>query len=221
MGMKYRIINHIMTEEKKEDQIDGQLASAPAGAPESSRAQAFGIFIIELIKIGLLAALTIGLIRYFLFKPFYVKGASMEPNFYDHEYLIVDELSYRFRAPERGEVVVFRYPGNPQEYFLKRVIGLPGERVKISEGHVTIYNSAHPEGVAVEESYLPKDLSTIGEEITTLSDKEYFVLGDNRPNSYDSRRFGPINYDAIVGRAWFRGWPVSRIQTFTTPGFNL
>ncbi|KKW34315.1 MAG: Signal peptidase I [Parcubacteria group bacterium GW2011_GWA2_53_21] len=210
-----------MTENRNIGQFEFKPASGAEVAPGNSRAQAFGIFIIELIKVGLLAALTIGLIRYFLFKPFYVKGASMEPNFYDHEYLIVDELSYRFRAPARGEVVVFHYPGNPKEYFLKRVVGLPGERIKISEGHVTIYNPEYPEGVAVEESYLPKDLATAGEEITTLGDQEYFVLGDNRPNSYDSRRFGPVNLDAIVGRAWFRGWPVARIQTFAAPGFNL
>lgn len=210
-----------MLEEKKKEQLELTPAPAGAGVPGTPRAQAFGVFIIELIKVGLLAALTIGLIRYFLFKPFYVKGASMEPNFYDNEYLIVDELSYRFRAPERGEVVVFRYPGDPSEYFLKRVIGLPGERVKISNGHVTIYNSEHPEGVEVSESYLPKDLATTGDETTTLGDKEYFVLGDNRPNSFDSRRFGPISLDAIVGRAWIRGWPLSRVQTFTTPGFNL
>lgn len=210
-----------MAERKESDQLEDSSAASAAGAPGNSRVQAFGIFIIELIKVGLLAALMIGLIRYFLFKPFYVKGASMEPNFYDHEYLIVDELSYRFRPPARGEVVVFHYPGNTKEYFLKRVIGLPGERVKISEGRVTIYNPEYPEGVAVEESYLSKDLTTAGEEITTLGDQEYFVLGDNRPNSYDSRRFGPVSLDAIVGRAWFRGWPVSRIQTFTTPAFNL
>ncbi len=180
-----------------------------------------GLFILELIKIAVLAGITIGLIRYFLFKPFYVKGASMEPNFYDHEYLIIDELTYRLRLPERGEVIVFRYPGNPKEYFLKRIIGLPGERVKVAEGRVIIYNQAHPEGIEIQESYLPKDLATVGEKITVLGDRKYFVLGDNRPNSYDSRRFGPIDQSLIVGRTWFRGWPFSRLEKFDTPAFNL
>lgn len=180
-----------------------------------------GLFVLEVVKIAALAAVTIVVIRYFLFKPFYVKGASMEPNFYDHEYLIIDELSYRFREPVRGEVIVFRYPNNPKEYFLKRIIGLPGERVKVTEGKVLVYNQAHPEGISIEESYLSEELLTTGEVITTLGEDEYFVLGDNRPNSFDSRRFGPIHESMIVGRAWFRGWPVSRIEKFESPDFNL
>lgn len=180
-----------------------------------------GLFVIEVLKIAVLAAVTIVAIRYFLFKPFYVKGASMEPNFHDHEYLIIDELSYRFRAPERGEVIVFRYPNNPKEYFLKRIIGLPGERVKIAEGKVLVYNQEHPEGITVEEEYLPKDLATTGEKITALGEDEYFVLGDNRANSFDSRRFGSVQKNTIVGRAWFRGWPISRIEKFESPDFNL
>lgn len=184
-------------------------------------AGAAGLFILELVKIVALAFFTIVLVRYYLFKPFYVKGASMEPNFYDHEYLIIDELTYRLREPERGEVIVFRYPGNPKEYFLKRIIGLPGERVKVAEGKITVYNQAHPEGSEVSEAYLPGDLRTSGEQIIQLRINQFFVLGDNRPNSFDSRRFGPIDRGAIVGRAWFRGWPFSRAQLFPAPAFNL
>ena len=180
-----------------------------------------GLIFLELFKIVALAGITILLVRYFLFKPFYVKGASMEPNFSDHEYLIIDELTYRFRLPTRGEVIVFRYPGNPKEYFLKRIVGLPEERIKVAEGKVTVYNAEYPEGIAVDEKYLDKGLETVGEKNITLGKDEYFVLGDNRPNSYDSRRFGPIDRTAIVGRAWFRGWPFSRMQTFKTPDFNL
>lgn len=183
--------------------------------------RATGLFLWEFIKVAALAGLTIIVVRYFLFKPFYVKGASMEPTFLDHEYLIIDEISYRVRAPERGEVIVFRYPENPTEYFLKRIIGLPGERVSIENGKVTIFNAAHPEGVEVHESYLPADLETSGEKVTVLGPDQYFVMGDNRNNSYDSRRFGPIDKSAIVGRAWLRGWPVSRITTFHAPSFNF
>lgn len=178
------------------------------------------IFFLELVKVVLLAAITIGVIRYFLFKPFYVKGASMEPNFYDHEYLIIDELTYRLRSPERGEVIVFKSPGNTDEYFLKRIIGLPGERVKVSNGEIIIYNSSFPEGKAIEESYLPSDLQTTGDKVVELGNEEFFVLGDNRGNSYDSRRFGAINKSSIVGRAWFRGWPFTRMQKFDTPSFE-
>lgn len=181
-----------------------------------------GLFLLELIKVIVLAGITIALVRYFLFKPFYVKGASMEPNFFDKEYLIVDELSYRFRAPERGEVVVFKYPENPKEFFLKRIIGLPGERVKISEGKVTIYNQTHPEGVVLDESYLPSDLLTSGDRtFVPLSENQYFVMGDNRPNSYDSRRFGAVDKSLVVGRVFFRGWPLKRAELIAEPKLNI
>lgn len=180
-----------------------------------------GLFLFEMVKIAVLAGITIGLIRYYLFKPFYVKGASMEPNFYEREYLIIDELSYRFREPQRGEVVVFRYPENPKEYFLKRIIGLPGETIKISGGLVTIYNAEHPEGAAIDEMYLPTDMVTEGDRTIKIGTSQYFLMGDNRSNSYDSRRFGPVDRGLIVGRAWLRGWPVSRAQTFSAPEFNI
>lgn len=178
-----------------------------------------GLALLEFIKVAVLAGITIALVRYYLFKPFYVKGASMEPNFLDHEYLIIDELSYRLHEPKRGEVIVFRYPNNPKEYFLKRIIGLPGERVKVSEGVVTIYNDAHPEGLVIKEEYIDKDVFTEGEKIMSLNKNQYFVMGDNRPNSFDSRRFGPVDENLIVGRTWLRGWPLSRLEIFDTPNY--
>jgi len=187
----------------------------------SKLAQVIGIFFLEIIKVAVLAGITIAFVRYFLFKPFYVKGASMEPNFHEKDYLLIDELSYRFREPERGEVIVFKYPDNPKEHFLKRIIGLPGERIKIAEGEVIIYNNEYPEGFTIDESYLPEDLNTTGERITALKDDEYFVMGDNRGNSYDSRRFGPVTQDYFVGRTWFRGYPFTKIQTFSAPEFDL
>ena len=181
-----------------------------------------GLFLLELIKVAVLAGITIALVRYFLFKPFYVKGASMEPNFFDKEYLIIDELSYRFRAPQRGEVVVFKYPENPKEYFLKRIIALPGERVKVSEGQITIYNQEHPEGVVLDESYLPEDLLTSGDRsFAPLTENQYFVMGDNRPNSYDSRRFGAVDKSLVVGKVFFRGWPFSRAELISEPDLNI
>ncbi|TAN33493.1 signal peptidase I [Patescibacteria group bacterium] len=179
---------------------------------------AVGLFLLELIKVLVLAGVTIVLVRYFLFKPFYVKGASMEPNFYDHEYLIIDELTYRFRPPERGEVIVFKYPENPKDFFLKRIVGLPGERVKVAEGKITIYNQEFPEGKILDEPYLVGDI-TVGEKSTNLGPEQYFVLGDNRANSYDSRRFGAIDKSLIVGRSLFRGWPLNRIEFFKAPTY--
>jgi len=182
---------------------------------------AAALFFLELVKIALLALVTILLIRYYLFKPFYVKGASMEPTFYEKEYLIIDEITYRFREPERGEVIVFRYPENPKEYFLKRIIGLPGETIKITEGKIYIYNQTHPEGVAIDEKYLTDSVKTSGDKIKVLGKNEFFVLGDNRENSYDSRRFGPVDRSLIVGRTWFRGWPLNRMQILEKPDFQF
>jgi signal peptidase I len=187
----------------------------------SSALGAAGLFFLELVKIIVLAGVTIFFVRYFLFKPFYVKGASMEPNFHEKEYLIIDELSYRLHDPKRGDVVVFRPPENTKEFFLKRIIGLPGERVKIAEGRVIIYNQAHPEGVVVNEAYLPHDSTTAGDQTVLLGQNEFFVLGDNRPNSFDSRRFGPIDRSSVVGRTWIRGWPFDRISVLNTPSFNF
>jgi len=178
-----------------------------------------GLALLEFIKVAVLAGITIALVRYFLFKPFYVKGASMEPNFFDHEYLIIDELSYRFHNPSRGDVIVFRYPNNPKEYFLKRIVGLPGERIKIAANQITIYNESNPEGLVLEEKYLSDDILTEGEKIVSLNNNQFYVMGDNRPNSFDSRRFGPVDANLIVGRTWLRGWPLNRLQIFETPEY--
>lgn len=175
-------------------------------------------FFLELIKIALLAGLTIGLVRYLLFKPFYVKGQSMEPNFYERDYLIIDEITYRFRIPERGDIIVFRSPIS-NDHYLKRIIALPGERVKVDGNKVIIYNQAYPQGNVVNEPYIAEP--TLGSVSFTLGDDEYFVLGDNRDASLDSRRFGAIKKRDIIGRVWFRGWPFSRATTFAPPLYNL
>jgi len=196
--------------------------SNPKKSLASSLLNSVGRFLLDMVKVTVLAGLTITLVRYFLFKPFYVKGASMEPNFFDKEYLIIDEISYRLRTPQRGEVVVFKYPENQKEFFLKRIIALPGERVKISEGKITIYNDQHPEGVVLDEPYLPSDLLTSGERsFVPLTANQYFVMGDNRPNSYDSRRFGAVDKSLLVGRVFLRGWPFNRAEIFNEPELNI
>jgi len=179
-------------------------------------------FIFELVKIVVISLVIIIPIRYFLVQPFYVKGASMEPNFYDNEYLIIDEISYRFEKPERGDIVVFRYPRNPQEFFIKRVIGLPGEKIQVKNGDVNIINGYHPGGYVLEESYLPEETKTysLSEDVISLEDDEYFLLGDNRNSSKDSRSFGPVNKSFIIGRVMLRGWPFSRINLFEAPEYQ-
>jgi signal peptidase I len=180
------------------------------------------VFVLEFVQIAVISAAIIIPIRYFLVQPFYVKGASMEPNFYDHEYLIIDEISYRFDEPARGEIVVFRYPKDPSEFFIKRIIGLPSETVEVSEGRVIIYNDEHPNGLALDESaYLVEGTVTPGRKKITLGADEYFVLGDNRKASSDSRVWGPVPDEDIIGRVWVRGLPLSRLGTFETPLYNL
>jgi len=176
----------------------------------------FFLFVWEITKVVCISLAIILPVRYYLIQPFYVKGESMVPNFHDQEYLIVDEISYRFKAPERGQVIVFRYPRNPQEYFIKRIIALPGEEVQIKDGKVIVYNEANPSGFALDEKYLPADLLTEGDnsEKITVNNNEYFVLGDNRSNSKDSRSFGPVDKSFVIGKILFRGWPVKDITVF-------
>jgi len=176
----------------------------------------FFLFIWEITKVVCVSLAIILPVRYYLIQPFYVKGASMEPNFHDQEYLIIDEISYRFKAPERGQVIVFRYPRNPQEYFIKRIIALPGESVLIKDGKIKIYNDLVPEGFVLNESYLPANLLTdsSSEVPVEVGENEYFVLGDNRNASKDSRSFGLVDKNFVIGKILFRGWPLNEITFF-------
>lgn len=174
-------------------------------------------FIVELVKIALISLAIIVPIRYFLFQPFFVRGDSMEPNFSDGQYLIVDEITYRFDKPKRGDVVIFKYPKDPSQYFIKRIVGLPSERLEIFDGSVKIYNSENSEGVLVDESYLPSDLKTPGKIDYKVGENEYFVLGDNRRASSDSRIWGGLPKSNLIGKVWLRGWPLARAGIFKTP----
>ena len=177
-------------------------------------------FIFEVFKIVVIALVIVIPIRYFLFQPFFVKGQSMEPNFESSDYLIVDEISYRFRDPARGEVVVFRNPQNQSQRFIKRIIGLPGETVELKGGRVMI--SKNLEKFFLDEAaYLPIFVQTdqrIFENIILKKD-EYFVLGDNRANSSDSRVFGPLSRQNIVGRVVFRAWPFTAFAKIEVPSY--
>ncbi|OGH68066.1 MAG: signal peptidase I [Candidatus Magasanikbacteria bacterium RIFCSPHIGHO2_02_FULL_50_9b] len=183
-------------------------------APDDLKTYPLKSFFSELFKVIILGAFAVVAIRYFVFKPFVVKGASMEPNFREKEYLIIDELTYRLNEPQRGDIVVLRNQGqDDQDYFLKRVVALPGERIVIMNGRVKIYNAPHTGGKFLDESlYLSPAVLTFGDMDVTLKADQYFVLGDNRPASLDSRRIGPVARSEIVGRAFLRGWPLSRIE---------
>jgi len=178
-------------------------------------------YIIELVHIIVISLAIIIPIRYFLIQPFYVKGASMEPNFYDHEYLIIDEISYRIREPKRGEIVVFKYPNDPSQYFIKRIVGMPGETVEIKDGRVRIYPQNSLVGYYLNESQYLSNVETVSEKKFQIAENEYFLMGDNRPSSLDSRVFGPVQDKLIVGKVWLRGWPMTKFRIFHTPEYNL
>ena len=179
---------------------------------KKSSAGELGEFISELLKVVLVSLVIILPIRHFIVKPFYVKGASMQPTFEDHEYLLIDEISYRFNEPQRGEVVVFKYPLNPKEYFIKRVVGLPGDTVKVAGGRVSVERDG--EVVLGEELYLPAGRGTNGDSSVVVPADEYFLMGDNRSASLDSRSFGTVAEGYIVGRVWLRAWPFDRFSVY-------
>ncbi|HLD21577.1 MAG TPA: signal peptidase I [Patescibacteria group bacterium] len=174
-----------------------------------------GTFTWEVAKVVIISLAIIIPVRYFLIQPFYVKGTSMEPNFKQYEYLVIDELSYRFHAPARGDVVVLRDPYDQSQFFIKRVIGLPGETVEVQDRHVYI------NGKKLDESaYLASSVETWGNMHLTLKEDELLVLGDNRSMSLDGRNFGPVTKDTIIGRTWLRAWPFTRLARFTQVQYN-
>lgn len=176
----------------------------------------------EVIKILIISLAIVLPIRYFIAQPFIVRGASMEPNFEDREYLVVDELSYYLRAPQRGEVVVFHYPKDPGQFFIKRIIGLPGEHVVIKNGRVSIINPQDPKGVLIDEPYLsPPNRPTYPDMEITLPQGQYFVLGDNRDFSSDSRIWGELPRSLLVGRVLLRAWPLGRAGVISKAQFSI
>jgi signal peptidase I len=137
----------------------------------------------------------------------------MDPTFESGQYLVVDQLTYHVRNPERGDVIVFKYPRNPETFFIKRIIGLPGDSVTINNGEITIKNEEYPDGFVLDETYYIDDKHrTYDNSTITLNDDEYFVMGDNRPQSSDSRVWGPLEEKYIVGRPIVRLFPVSSMQ---------
>jgi signal peptidase I len=174
----------------------------------------------ELLKFILVAVIIVVPVRLFIAQPFIVSGASMDPTFMNGQYLIVDELTYRLAAPERGDVVIFKYPKDPSQYFIKRIIGLPGETVNIVPNRVSVTKTDDSE-VVLEEEYVVNEGN--GSNLTvTLRDDEYFVMGDNRPESSDSRFWGVLPRENIIGRALVRLLPLqsATILPGSTPAQN-
>lgn len=154
----------------------------------------------EIIETILLAAV-IWLAVNFATARYVVDGQSMEPNLHTGQFLIVSRLAYKFGLPQRGDIIVFDFPGNPADDYVKRVIGLPGDTVTIQAGQIFI------NGNRLEEPYLPDERMLPTQGRWNVPDGSYFVLGDNRAHSSDSRSWGMLPVDAIVGKAWVSYWP--------------
>jgi len=176
---------------------------------------------IDLLQTVVLAGSIFVVSYLFLFQPHQVKGTSMDPNFHNEEFLLTDKLSYRFNEPKRGEVVIFKAPSTEpcaedECEYIKRIIGLPGENVKVAGGSIYINNEK------LAEPYLDANLKTNSGSYFTegktilIPEGYYFVSGDNRLHSRDSREFGPIKKEAIVGKALLVYWPINDIGLIST-----
>ncbi len=167
----------------------------------------------EILQFALIALIIVVPIRTFIAQPFIVSGASMEDTFHSGEYLIVDQASYYFSKPERGDVIIFKYPRDTSKFFIKRIIALPGDTIKIENGKVTLYTDEYESGIVLEEPYVKSMEASVNIE-ETLEDGEYFVMGDNRDQSSDSRIWGTLQEEHIVGRALVRLFPLHELNVF-------
>ena len=185
-----------------------------------------GLFVLDFLETIVLSFAIFVVIYTFVAQPHKVKGDSMLPNFHTSDYLLTDKLSYRFKPPNRGDVVVFRYPLAPQYDYIKRIIGLPNEEIEIKDGRITIYNQDHPKGFVLDESYLKLGTKTIGrssipdEDRIKIPEKQYAVMGDNRQQSSDSREWGMVSLDNIIGRVWLRYWPPQALAFIADPKYE-
>jgi signal peptidase I len=189
--------------------------TAPASKPETPKKQKtkweeFRKNVWDIVKFSAIALAIVIPFRMYIAQPYIVSGVSMVPTFLDGQYIIVDEISYIAGNPHRGDVVIFRYPNDPSRFFIKRIIGLPNEKINIKDGKITIINDTNPQGFSLEEPYLNEQFHTT-DNYTTEED-EYFVMGDNRNLSADSRVWGILPRKLMVGRAFLRLLPIKTIS---------
>lgn len=168
-------------------------------------------FFAEIVRFTLIALVIVVPVRLFIAQPFIVSGASMEPTFSSGEYLIVDQITYRLEEPERGDIIVFRFPRDPSKFFIKRIIAIPGDTIEIEQDKITIKNADNLEGIVLDEPYVVamEPSATLTE---VLGEHEYFVMGDNRNASSDSRIWGVLRDNLIVGRAILRLLPITEVD---------
>lgn len=176
--------------------------------------------LVEVVKVVAVVLLSAIIIRTFVFQPFVVEGSSMEGNFHNGEYLFIEKVSYKLKSPKRGDVVVFRYPRDVRYNYIKRVIGLPGERVRITNGQVSINDKVLTEEyVTAGQPTLIDNKPELNYEIT-LESNQYFMLGDNRAHSSDSREWGPLDKRFIIGRSALVLYPQSSFRAIASPVYR-
>lgn len=170
----------------------------------------FGFFM-DLIEVGVVGLAIFVLVYLLVFQPHQVRGNSMLPNFHDKEYLLTDKISYRFNEPVPGEVVIFKAPRNEEYEYIKRILAGPGDTIMISEGRVFVNGKALPESYLPEDNYTRAGFFLKDNQEMAVPESTYFVMGDNRDHSSDSREWGFVPRQNIIGRAWFRYWPPKQI----------
>jgi signal peptidase I len=184
-----------------EDELNSSREQADPPAPQRSAGRGLVRLLREVLETVLPALLIALLINVFVGQATRVEGQSMEPNLHTDQRLVVEKLSYRFHGPQRFDIVVIRMPNQGEELLIKRVIGLPGETVEFKDGHVYV------NGEMLEESFTSEDTQAGRQSVITVQPLHVLVLGDNRNRSNDSRSFGTVPIENIVGRAWFSYWP--------------
>ena len=170
-----------------------------------------GSFFLETIQVIVFAVSIFLFVYLLILQPHKIKGASMEPNFHDGQYLLTDKLSYRLDNPHPGDVIVFKAPPSFKEEFIKRIIAQPEDTVKLEQNHLYVNNTLKTENYIPSSFYTYNGIALAEGQTLTLGTNEYFVMGDNREHSFDSRHFGIVERSKITGKAWFIYWPPSDI----------
>lgn len=183
-------------------------------------------FVFEIFETAALAIIFFLVLYLFLVRPHQIHGDSMLPSYHNGDYLLTEIISFRFlgRGIQRGDMIVFHAPEQPNLDFIKRIIALPGEKIKLQNGQVFILNYDHPEGFLLKEPYLGDGVTTqpgktIREGELFEVSQGYLVMGDNRLRSSDSRDWGVVKKEAVVGRAWLRYWPPPTLTFISTPKY--
>ena len=174
-------------------------------------------FVMDILETFVFIGSIFIVIYLFILTPNQVKGASMEPTFHNGDYILTSRITYKFRNPQRGDVIVFRSPKNPDIEYIKRIIGLPGDKILIEN------NEVYVNGIKLEEAYISAKTNLweggfIKEGVPIIVPADHvFVMGDNRPRSSDSREFGPIPIDSIIGQVFYRYFPTTVMGVVHNP----